>query len=488
MKYGCRTDYISTYIDKMLLNANKVDEILQCESSQHIITIKPRKESIDEISYLNAEVEREMKDFDLSLRMQPELIKSLVNELQTEIVSLNEHITFYRNDIQHKNNTIEYFVSKNIEMQAIEDEIKRMDGENKHLHELMIFLTNQVNNNTNKNNNIIDDTNISWFSSESSVDRSSDIHKEDSIKSINVQSTNEQSNENNIEQLNGYIGSTNTRQLEAVRAEKHEEFKKRRFSENEDEDEDDDNYEEIAENIEKSYFEEDSFTVPTLWEKHSKGYPSKILRKMGFGGKGLGKNGDGITHPILVDQMSRGTNQIFEIKRMNNKVFYWPKGTTLITGSSILSGITENRLKRHKAKVRAFPGACVDDMYDYLLPLLKKKPSNVVLYIGSNDAPHKKAYKIAEEILSLKSFIEHMVPDVNVFLSCPVLREDNKRANITLCKLADILKSISYHVSSINVIINENIDKSCLGKGGLHLNQKGSGRLAVNFISLMQRL
>ena len=225
MKYGCRTDYIST-IDKMLLNANKVDEILQCESSQHIITIKPRKESIDEISYLNAEVEREMKDFDLSLRMQPELIKSLVNELQTEIVSLNEHITFYRNDIQHKNNTIEYFVSKNIEMQAIEDEIKRMDGENKHLHELMIFLTNQVNNNTNKNNNIIDDTNISWFSSESSVDRSSDIHKEDSIKSINVQSTNEQSNEDNIEQLNGYIGSTNTRQLEAVRAEKHEELKK----------------------------------------------------------------------------------------------------------------------------------------------------------------------------------------------------------------------------------------------------------------------
>ena len=189
MKYGCQTDYSLTYIDKMLLNANKVDQILECNSSLPI-TITPRKESIDEISYLNAEVEREMKDFNFSLRMQPEIIKSLVNELQTEIVSLNEHINFYRNDIQYKNKTIEYFVSKSMEMEAMEGEIKRMNEENKHLHELMIFVTNQVNNINNDNNKNNDDNNNdndnSLVSSESDMEWSSDIYEEVSKEIINA--------------------------------------------------------------------------------------------------------------------------------------------------------------------------------------------------------------------------------------------------------------------------------------------------------------
>ena len=175
-------------------------------------------------------------------------------------------------------------------------------------------------------------------------------------------------------------------------------------------------------------------------------------------------------------------------KRVTNKVFPWPKGTTLITGSSILCGVQESRLKKYKTKVRPFPGACVDDMYDYLLPLLKKKPTNVILHIGSNDAPRKAADEIAEEMLNLKSFIELIVPGVKVFLSCPVLREDNKHANNTLFNLAEILDCMSHQVASINVIVNGNIDSSCLGWGGLHLNPKGSGRLAVNYISLMKGL
>ena len=39
-----------------------------------------------------------------------------------------------------------------------------------------------------------------------------------------------------------------------------------------------------------------------------------------------------------------------------------------------------------------------------------------------------------------------------------------------------------------NVLSNENIDASCIGRAGLHPNGKGSGRLAINFIPLMQCL
>ena len=133
--------------------------------------------------------------------------------------------------------------------------------------------------------------------------------------------------------------------------------------------------------------------------------------------------------------------------------------------------------------MRAFPGACVDDMFDYLIPLLKKKPTNIILHIGSNDAPFKSANDIAKEITSLTSFIEKELPGVFIFLSNPVIRLDNNKANDILRKLADLFKMMKY-----DIIYNDNVDASCLGKRGLHLNPKGSGRLAINFISVMRRL
>ena len=67
-------------------------------------------------------------------------------------------------------------------------------------------------------------------------------------------------------------------------------------------------------------------------------------------------------------------------------------------------------------------------------------------------------------------------------MSCPVLRLDHAKAGFTLYQLVRKMKTLE------NVIVNDNIDASCLGKAGLHLNRGGSGRLAINYLSLMQRL
>ena len=58
----------------------------------------------------------------------------------------------------------------------------------------------------------------------------------------------------------------------------------------------------------------------------------------------------------------------------------------LIAGDSMLHEIVENELngKLH-VEVRPFPGALVEDMEDYLKPLLKKKPTHLILHIGTND-------------------------------------------------------------------------------------------------------
>ena len=53
----------------------------------------------------------------------------------------------------------------------------------------------------------------------------------------------------------------------------------------------------------------------------------------------------------------------------------------------MLSGIEERRISKRdrKVKVKNFPEATIDDMYDYIKPPLKKCPDNIILHAGSNN-------------------------------------------------------------------------------------------------------
>ena len=64
----------------------------------------------------------------------------------------------------------------------------------------------------------------------------------------------------------------------------------------------------------------------------------------------------------------------------------WPKNTVLIAGDSALSSINENTLsQRYHTRVRCFKGSMIADLYDYLKPLIKKKPEKIILIVGAND-------------------------------------------------------------------------------------------------------
>ena len=111
-------------------------------------------------------------------------------------------------------------------------------------------------------------------------------------------------------------------------------------------------------------------------------------------------------------------------------------------------------------------------MYDYIAPLLRKKPTVIILHIGSNDSLDKTLNTIMNDILK-RLYIEVSLPTATVYLSCPILRLDHAKARFTLNNLNNKMKSLE------NVIVNEHIDGSCLGKAGLHLNFRSSVRLAI---------
>ena len=130
------------------------------------------------------------------------------------------------------------------------------------------------------------------------------------------------------------------------------------------------------------------------------------------------------------------TKQDIEVKS-------WPNGTCLVMGSSLLNGVKE-ALMGPRFKVRAFPGAIIDDCYHYAIPLVKKKPSSIILMAGSNDAvnKNKSSQSILEELLKLKSFLQSKFR-CDVILSCPTHRFDDQKANSTLRNLRNNLSSMN---------------------------------------------
>ena len=85
----------------------------------------------------------------------------------------------------------------------------------------------------------------------------------------------------------------------------------------------------------------------------------------------------------------------------------------------MITGVDERMISRkgRVVKVRHFSGATIKDMYDYLKPILKKCPDNIVLHVGTNNAVREPAKTVYDKLLSLKSFIEKTLPNYKTSIS-----------------------------------------------------------------------
>ena len=162
----------------------------------------------------------------------------------------------------------------------------------------------------------------------------------------------------------------------------------------------------------------------------------------------------------------------------------WRKGTTLILGDSTISGLIEKKMSRNrKIKVRYFPGAKIKDMYHYAIPLLEKKPENIILHLGTNDAPYKSDTDILKDLIELKDFILEKSPSCKkITLSTPKVRTDRESAKKNNENLTNRLKK-----QGIPYIMHDNVTHKHLYRNGLHLNSVGFSILPENFLSYIRR-
>ena len=162
----------------------------------------------------------------------------------------------------------------------------------------------------------------------------------------------------------------------------------------------------------------------------------------------------------------------------------YPSGTTAIVGDSIINPVIEEKInkKDRLVKVRNFPGATVADMEHYLIPIIQKKPSNIILHVGTNDANNLPSPTVLENLLKLKGLVKDSLPKCKVFTATPTLRTDDGKAQITVSQLAKHFLQLK-----IDTINKNNINIRHLGAKGLHLNQSGSKLLSKHFLNALEK-
>ena len=132
----------------------------------------------------------------------------------------------------------------------------------------------------------------------------------------------------------------------------------------------------------------------------------------------------------LYPPLNKGTKNISLENQTHHK---WSENTTFIVGDYIILVLKKIEYKRQwrRVKVKSFAGATNEDMYNYIKPLLKKFPKNI-LYIGTNNTVKETSGTVLDNLLSLKD--------------------------------------------------NSNTSNAGLSRRGLHLNSQGLDKLAINFI------
>ena len=195
-------------------------------------------------------------------------------------------------------------------------------------------------------------------------------------------------------------------------------------------------------------------------------------------------------------------DQLEEVKKKKKEEFYasknsnskdnhtsssqdlYPKNTIVIAGDSIINGVFEDKLRRkkHVVKVRNFPGANVEDMRHNLIPLIRKKPSNLIIHAGTNDAKKFTSREILDQLLNLKKFVSEQVPDCKVIISTLTVRSDDGKAGLTVNQLTNHLRQLK-----TDIVDNTNITSRHIGINGLHLNS-GTTQLAKNFANIIKKI
>ena len=123
---------------------------------------------------------------------------------------------------------------------------------------------------------------------------------------------------------------------------------------------------------------------------------------------------------------------------------------------------------------------------DYVKPIARKKPDILIIHIGTNDLKKgdntmKKVRKCMEVIREIDN-----TENIQIGFSSIIQRADKDFSN----EIKETNIKLKNYCSGNGFIFvdNDNINESCLNNSKLHLNKKGTQRLAKNILSSLDNI
>ena len=136
-----------------------------------------------------------------------------------------------------------------------------------------------------------------------------------------------------------------------------------------------------------------------------------------------------------------------------------------------------------KVRVSSFPGCTTQDMADYIKPIIRKKPNQLVLHVGTNNLRNcENSTTCAKDIIQLGESINSSIPETKITISGLITRDDEE---ILASKVNEVNAMLEQLCLEKNWAFIEhcNITSQYLNKSKLHLNKQGTSLLACNFIN-----
>ena len=144
-------------------------------------------------------------------------------------------------------------------------------------------------------------------------------------------------------------------------------------------------------------------------------------------------------------------------------------------------------ISRENTKImRPHPGVTTIDISNYIKPKHPQKPDAVILQCGANYIRNninlvKKIKKLVKEIE------ENIHENIRQVVISSIIKRYNQDYNEEIQSINDKLRRFCT-CKSLSFIDNNNVDKSCLNKGKLRLNGRGSSFLANKFKKFVNAL
>ena len=162
---------------------------------------------------------------------------------------------------------------------------------------------------------------------------------------------------------------------------------------------------------------------------------------------------------------------------------------TIIAGDSVLKHLKAHKMSKDNNKVRVstFPGCTTKDMRDHIKPIIRKKPDQLIIHVGTNSLRDSESpTACSEEIIDLVSWAKSAAPGTEVVLSSLTARSDDDQLATQVEEVNSNLKKFCRQ-NKWKMIVHSNITaEHHLNRSGLHLNKVGTSRLARNFLDFLK--